>query len=304
MLLAACLTRAGREVTLLDHDPARALRLEQAGLEVTDPEGAVWTARPRVTARLEGEHRLAFLCVKAGASEAALRPLRAGGATIAVLQNGCERGQAVGDLLGEPERIVGLVTYQGATRLGEGRVHRVGRGETQAGALAPESEERAREVAAVLNAAGWSTRLGPVRQASWEKLLVNAAINALTGLLECPNGDLLASPAAAALGDQAAAEVALLARAMGVPGAWNAEAAAAAWRVVAAQTAANLSSTRQDLQRGQTTEVRAINGTVARLAADLGLAAPLNEHLSRLVAAREELLTSAARQREPDVEHS
>lgn len=315
ILLAACLTRAGREVTLLDHDPARAARLERAGLSVTDPEGQTWTARPQVRARLEGPCELAFLCVKAGATEAALAPVRAGGATLAVLQNGCERAAAVGALLADPSRVVGLVTSEGATLLGEGRVRHAGRGETQVGPLLPEGERRAAEVVERLSGAGWRARRGEVRQASWEKLLVNAAINALTGLLECPNGELLRSPAASALADQAAGEVARLARALGVPGAWSEAGAARAWREVAARTGANISSTLQDLRRGQTTEVRAINGTVARLAADLGLAAPLNEHLSRLVAAREELLftetqptetqpTETQRQSEPDAEQS
>jgi 2-dehydropantoate 2-reductase len=48
-------------------------------------------------------------------------------------------------------------------------------------------------------------------------------------------------------------------------------------------TTPNPASTLQSIRRGQPTEIDALNGEVVRSAADVGLAAPLNEHLTRLV---------------------
>ena len=245
---------------------------------------------------LPADAEVVFLCVKTGASAAAAALLATGSpeATVAVLQNGCERPAAIAELLGEAERVVGVLTTEGATRLGEGEVRHAGRGRTLVGALRPEGGARARRVVELLGAAGWTSELaGDLERASWEKLLVNAAINALSGLLDVPNGALLESPAAAGLADAAACEVAALASASGISGAWDPAAARKSWRGVAAATAANLSSTVQDLRRGGTTEVPAINGSVARLGRERGVPTPTNDTLARLIQAREETRASA-----------
>ncbi|MGE0708817.1 MAG: ketopantoate reductase family protein [Planctomycetota bacterium] len=296
-LLAASLAEGGVATALVDHDPARAARLAARGLVVERADGALVAQLP-VGAELPPEVEVVFLCVKERATAAALRPLVGGSATVAVLQNGCDRPAAVGALLGDPARVVGVTTSEGATLLGEGHVRHAGRGETQVGALEPGSAARAERVAALLQRAGWSAQVvADLRRASWGKLVVNAAINALTGLLGCENGALLRSPAAAALGDEAACEVAALARELGLgsgPGTgsgsgFQPEVACARWRAVALHTATNISSTLQDLRRGQATEVRAINGAVARLARERGLSAPINDALARLIQAREEV---------------
>lgn len=288
-LLAASLARAGHAVTLLDRDPERAARTSAQPLQLTTPSGETWSVPVQVAPSVPPEVEVAFLCVKTGATEAALAPVRDLSCTVAILQNGCERASFVAEALGLGERVVGISTTEGATRSGEGRVHHTGAGSSQVGPARPEGAERAERVVALLKSAGFAAQIGDVRAASWRKLVVNAAINALTGLLDCPNGQLLASPAAAELADSAAREVAEVALALGVSGNWEPEAACAAWREVALHTSVNISSTLQDLRRGQTTEVHAINGAVARLAAESGLAAPTNSLLCRLVAAREEL---------------
>lgn len=288
-LLAASLARAGHAVSLLDHDPERAARTGARPLELTSPGGEVWEVPVPVLTEAPAGVEVAFLCVKTSATEAALEAVRAQACTVAVLQNGCERAEHVAGALGFGERAVGIATTEGATRTGPGRVHHTGTGETQVGAARPAGVARAARVAELLQSAGFRAEVGDARAASWRKLIVNAAINALSGLLDCPNGRLLESPAAAELADAAAREVACVAAALGVEGDWDKARACAAWREVAHRTSANLSSTLQDLRRGQTTEVHAINGAVARLAAEQGLAAPTNSLLCRLVAAREEL---------------
>ncbi len=113
---------------------------------------------------------------------------------------------------------------------------------------------------------------------------MNAGINALSAILNVPNGELLARTEARTLMEQAANEVAAVAHAKGIALPF-ADAAAEARRVAAA-TAANLSSMLQDVLRGAPTEIDAINGAVVREGARLGVPTPANETLLRLVAAR------------------
>ncbi len=282
-LLAARLALAGEDVALLGRTPARSLSydLEQEG-----------SARRVTVAGSADSAELVIVCVKvadtAGAAETAARLAGATG-TVLVLQNGLGRAAEVARIVGDPARVVGAVTSEGATRT-EAGVRHAGRGPTRLGVLVEAARPRAEAAAACLRRAGYDPSVAAdLRQLEWEKVLVNAAINALTGLLDRENGALLFSPAAKALASAAAREVAATARALAIPGSWDAEGCDARWMAVAAATAQNLSSTVQDLRSGRKTEVHGINGAVARAAREAGVPAPTNDLLDRLIAAREEL---------------
>ncbi len=192
---------------------------------------------------------------------------------VLTLQNGLGNVEKLG------ARALLGVTSQGATLAGPGRVRPAGDGPTHI--AGPDS------LARLFRSAGLdATAVEPARGASlaWGKLAVNAGINALSAILNVPNGELLARPEARALMEQAADEVASVARAKGIALPF-ADAAAEARRVALA-TAANLSSMLQDVLRGAPTEIDAINGAVVREGARLGVPTPANETLLRLVAAR------------------
>jgi len=298
-LFAALLREGGEGVALLDRDPERAGRLAAAGLRLSGPGDAPErTVSVRATAdpAAAGPAGLLLLCVKSGDTEAAVTRAAAvaGAAPLLVLQNGLGRAEAVAEALaaagGDPARVLGGVTAEGATLLAEGRVRCAGRGATRVGALRPGGAGAARAAVARLAAGGLDARFEPdLRQVVWEKLQVNAAINALTGLLGCPNGDLLRSEAARSLAAEAALEVAAVARACAIPGDWGEGSARRRWEAVAAATAANISSTLQDLRRFRRSEVHDINGAVERLGREVGIPVPLNGLLTRLVAATEQL---------------
>ncbi len=110
----------------------------------------------------------------------------------------------------------------------------------------------------------------------WRKLAVNCAINPLTAYLGVPNGRLLDDPQTIALLHAAAAEVAAVAAALGIP--LDADVAALA-EAVAARTAANRSSMLQDTDRGAPTEIDAINGAVVRAGEAVGVETPVNTAL-------------------------
>lgn len=297
-LFAGLLAEAGEDVVVFTRTADQASRLRESGLWLSGPGDA--PAR-RVQVRFAGpddvipdDADLALLCVKARDTAAAVdRIVRLAGApTVIVLQNGLGRAREVLEqsaLLGS--RIAGAVTMEGATLEGEGRVRHAGRGPTLLAPLFRSREpERAERAARRFARAKLDVEVVPDLDAAvWAKLQVNAAINALTGLLGCKNGVLLEAPAARALARDAALEVAAAARALEIDGDWSPEASAARWEAVARATADNVSSTLQDLRRGRPTEVFAINGAVARVARERGLSAPVNEAMARFVAAAEDV---------------
>jgi 2-dehydropantoate 2-reductase len=122
----------------------------------------------------------------------------------------------------------------------------------------------------------------------WAKVLYNAALNPLGALLGVPYGRLAEDPDARATMDEVIDEAFAVATAAGVQLRWP---AAAAYREVfygrlVPATAEHRSSMLQDLERGRPTEIDALNGWVAGRGAELGVAAPVNATLARLIRAR------------------
>jgi 2-dehydropantoate 2-reductase len=196
------------------------------------------------------------------------------------LQNGIGNLEQLVAAVG-PERAALGVSMQGATLLGPGRVRHGGNGPTTL-ATTPATQTRLEKIAALFERAGFETHLvDDARSLVWGKLVVNAAINALTAILRVPNGTLADSLDARVVMTAAAQEAANVAQALGITLPYPDPVDRAIQ--VAQMTAANRSSMLQDITRGTPTEIETINGAVAKLAHELGIAAPVNETLLRLV---------------------
>lgn len=229
-----------------------------------------------------------FLFVKAQHSLRALRPFagQLNPATPVVsLQNGLRAEEAMKTALGTAVPVVLGVTTEAAMATGFGTATRVGRGLTVLGG-ASATPAIVSSIAELLHGAGFDARaVYDIRPHMWGKLVANAAINPVTGLLGAPNGVILSDPDAEALARELARETAAVAAALKIslpyPDAWEYV------RDVARGTAENFSSMLQDLQAGRQTEIEAINGAVLAAARRSGVAAPFNESVTRLVRARE-----------------
>ena len=196
------------------------------------------------------------------------------------LQNGLGNFETLAETLG-PERVMLGVTTQGATLLGPGRVRPGGAGPTHIA-----QHPRLVPLVDLLRSAGFDVLQPPtsgLQPLLWGKLVVNCGINALTALLRVPNGELLNRPEAAVLMEQAAMECAQVAQAQNIRLPFTDPVTRV--REVARATAVNYSSMFQDILRGAPTEIDAINGAVARVGAQMGVPAPVNETLWRLVKA-------------------
>ena len=273
------------QVTLVARDP-HARRIAGQGLRVVGELDA--HTRPRATtdptpADLTCD--LALVTVKAYDTEAAARSLATGDPEVVCsLSNGlCE--EVLAEHLGD-RVLAGSATY-GAELDGPGEVRCTGVGRVHVGELdGREGDEgaasdRAERVAAAFRECGLDCTADPeMPRRRWEKLAVNAGINAVTALARVPNGALADGPGRE-VARRAARETAHVARAEGVD--LVDEEAVDAVDTVVSETAANRSSMRQDVESGSRTEVDAINGTVVERGADRGVDTPTNRTMADLL---------------------
>ena len=287
-LWASSLASCGNAVRLLLREPlaqARLLDIRLNGLDGSSREVQVCadgTGDASPILKL-------LACTKAPALLPALERIAhriAPGATVVLLQNGMGFHDAVAALLPQA-RVFCALTTEGAFREGAFSVRHAGRGETLLGAWRAADAAAVSAVASELGGSGLRVRLAEnIHQALWKKLAVNCAINPLTALHGCANGELLTQPALRCEFDAVCAELATILAGLGhadiAPG--IAEEAAR----VARATAANRSSMRQDLEAGRETEIAFITGFLCERARAVGLPCPLNEALFAAVRAREQ----------------
>jgi 2-dehydropantoate 2-reductase len=234
---------------------------------------------------------LLFLCVKSYHTRDVARSLAAMGlksATVCSLQNGWGHMEYL-DLA-----LPHLPLLAGATSLGayldeRGSLHATERGTTILAPWRPDDLHQAEGAALVLRSAGFNAEVRPdARAVLWRKLVLNSAVNPVTALARCANGVLLQEPGLFEIARRAAREAARLGLKLGVldPDFDPDEALGAILR----ETAANLSSMREDLSRGRRTEIEEITGAVVGLAEAAGEPAPVQAALLTLVRAAERRL--------------
>ena len=288
-LFGALLSEAGHPVWLLGRSADQVEPIARTGIRVEGIGGAR-TIRARATTAVAeiGPADLVFIWVKAydtASAVQAMTPVLTPETLVVSLQNGLGNLEAMARAV-PPAQIVGGVTAHGATLLGAGVTRHAGQGATTIGRPDGRVDGALEQLAELLSAARVETSTSPnIEAAIWSKLAVNAAINPLTALARRPNGDLLRHPDTRQLVDRVAAEVAQIATAAGM--ALSPAQVREQVHAVCQATAANKSSMLQDVLRGRRTEIDAINGALADRAAALGLDAPLNELLTRLVRAAE-----------------
>jgi 2-dehydropantoate 2-reductase len=279
-LFAARLASVGQQVNMLATWPEGLKALQASGvtLQVGRSESRHPVTASANPADFAGA-KTALVLVKAWQTERAAQQLQtclAGDGLALTLQNGLGNQETLAAALGEARVAVGVITT-GATLLGPGVVRWAGEGIVSLG-----SHPQLGALGSLLQEAGFEVKLDQdVASLIWSKLIINAAINPLTALLNVPNGELLSRPAAKEFSAQLAAETAAVAAAQNIPLTFADPVAAA--QDVADRTAANLSSMLQDVRRGARTEIDAICGAIVRAAHAAGVPAPANNAMWKLV---------------------
>lgn len=277
------------DVTMLDNNPSVLQALERNGLRVNDaPARRVNVAH--VPDKLFHAQAI-FLFVKAVDTLRALRPFAGElnpSTPIVSLQNGVGNEDAIKTALGGAVPVVLGVTTESSLTLGPGHAHRTAEGNTLLGSTGA-SEALSRSIADLLSHSGLKAAVVyDIRPHLWGKLIANAAVNALSALLDCSAGAILRDPNAAHLAESLAEEAAAVAAAQQVKLPF-----ANPWQYVAEVIAVGedaKSSMAFDLQSGHPSEIDHLNGAICAVGRRSGVATPYNDAIVRLVKAHESML--------------
>jgi len=278
-LFASKLQRQGIATTLLLRDTAGT---DSTELRV-DHDGGEMRYRLPVSAISDTGH-ISHLLVATKAQDVCTAVVSLGrrldqSSQVLLLANGIGFGEELAVAQPAPCYYYGITT-EGAYRIDARHIHHAGRGETRVGrpglSAPPDWFSR------------WSAAAAPclwdahIEQALWLKLAINCAINPLTALHRCRNGELAAPRFRTELAELCD-EIMRVSAAAGFGGT-TADLAAGVDRVIRA-TAQNRSSMLQDVLAGRSTEIEYLTGHLLRRAAALGIAAPRNERLYRSITA-------------------
>lgn len=279
-LFAARLSHAGHAVSMLGTWKNGLRSLQQDGARIIDPNGEARAYPVHATddPNEVREAKHAIVLVKSWQTERVadqLKEVLARDGVALTLQNGLGNRETLARALGE-QRVVLGVTTTGATLLGPGLVRAGGEG-----VISLEQNQAVGPLEAALRSSFNLHTVRDARSLIWGKLVINAAINPLTALLQIPNGDLLSHPRARKVMAALARETAQVAEAERVRLPFRNPVLAA--EDVARKTASNHSSMFQVVRRGAPTEIDSICGAIARHAEKHGLSAPYNRACWELV---------------------
>lgn len=203
---------------------------------------------------------------------------------IVLLQNGVRVQREITEQYGAG-RVFCLSTSHGAWRRTPFHVVHAGHGTAWLGQLAGGSDTELDALLALLPAAFMQVRMDrEIARRLWQKFAVNCAVNALTVLYDCRNGELLRIPRAHQELEALVTEIEGLLRSLpDVPALPDLHGSVTEVLRVAS---GNISSTLQDARQGRATELSHLNGYLRDLARQHGLACPLNEQLLQRVESR------------------
>ena len=286
--MAALLKDRGADVALLDYRADRATEIQERGIRV-EQEGRTWNAPVPCAADPDvlGVADVLVLLVKAYSTGQAIfhaEPCVGPKTAVLTLQNGLGNYETIAEHVG-PERTLAGTIVMGCASLGVGHVRIAGVGEMAVGS--PAGNQALADSTAQLLQRWWPSARSEadVEAALWRKVIVNAAINPLTAITGLPNGALVEDDELRATLGLIAKEAAGVAEALGVEA--YADVAAEAAEEVCRITAGNRSSMLQDIVAGRRTEIRQICGEIVRRGRAAGIAAPLCQAMTALVAAIE-----------------
>ena len=281
--IGAALGEAGSDVWLINRTQAHVDAMNANGLTLVGPDGE---RRVPVKAATRcagiGAADLVIVLVKSFHTREAIDQATdiIGPHTVVLsLQNGMGHEDVLAEVVGR-ERVMAGKTYVGGVMLAPGRIISGTEGKhTYIGELDGAISERALAIAAEFNRASLATTVSTnIVGTMWDKLLVNVATGALSGITGLPYGLLYEVPEVKATALAAVAEAMAVAKAGGVTlGFVEPE---QAWVRAAEGLPRDFkASMLQSLEKGSPTEVDFINGAVVRWGQRHGVPTPVNAAL-------------------------
>ena len=297
--IGATLTEGGHETWLLARSPTHVEAMRRDGLQVDDANGVRRIVVRAATAPNEvGVADLVIVLVKSFHTDAAMRGALAliGPQTrVLSLQNGLGHEEILAEIVGR-DRVLAGKTYVGGVLRGPGHIQSGVTGKaTYIGELGGRITPAVKAIADAFNAAGLMTTVSEnIVGTMWDKLLVNVATGALTGITRLTYGQLYGEPLLKSTALAAVSEAIAAAQAGGVL--LSMTDPEQAWTLAAeGLSPAFKTSMLQSLEKGSITEVDFINGAVVRAGQRLGVPTPVNATLVACIKGIERAMADEAR---------
>ncbi|MBI4572937.1 MAG: 2-dehydropantoate 2-reductase [candidate division NC10 bacterium] len=299
--IGAYLTRAGRDITLIDMWPAHVEEMKHHGLKVT-AQDEEFTVRVKAVhladvCTLREQFDAVFLAVKSYDSVWAakfIHPYLKPTGVLLPAQNSINEDW-VAPVIGYT-RVIGCVVTLGAGLYEPGHVIRTSapsRPSFAVGELNGMVTPRVQELIKVLTPAGPTHATANLWGDRWAKLTVNSMANAIAGVTGMGSSEMRASAEVFSITLKIAGEALAVAAALGVqvepvggiPAKAYLEAARGAgleelrtkWVEGGRNLGAGRPSLLQDVLKGRRTEVDYLNGYVVRKGKEVGVPTPMNE---------------------------
>ena len=244
----------------------------------------------------EEQFDLILVTVKSYATVSAARAITglvSPGTLVVLLQNGYGNYESAAEYIPRENLVLARVIFGAET---------IAPGESMVTVIADEvvlgspdntvSGDVLENLAAVFKQAGIPTRTSSeVMKYVWGKIIYNSALNPLGALLNVEYGRLAEVEHTRELMDGVISEIFALLTAMGQETFWP---DADAYRddfyeKMVPTTASHHSSMLQDIMRGRMTEIDALNGAVVSLGREYGVPTVINEVITRMIKAREQV---------------
>ena len=282
LLFGAHLIQAKGNVRFLDRNSKRSQKLKKDGITIESASGSRKlnidiTTEPKNI----GISDLIILAVKSYDTEEAVKhamPLLGDNTQVLTLQNGIGNIQILEEAVGE-DRVIGGITSQGANISKWGHVIHAGRGETIIGKKSKKVLGPIRDVARILNKAGFPTKISKdINAVIWSKLIINVGINALTAITRLNNGRILEFDGTRDIMKKAVSEAVKVAKRKRIKIGYDDPVQKV--ESVCKATSKNISSMLQDVLNKRKTEIDFINGAIVRQGANYNISTLTNEILT------------------------
>jgi 2-dehydropantoate 2-reductase len=281
--IGGTLAAAGTDVTLIDRYQAHVDAINRDGLRMKEGESErVVRVKAAIDCGGLPPADLVIVLVKSFHTRDAILSARSvvGQHTAVMsLQNGLGHEDILAEVVGLPHVLAGK-TYVGGVLLSPGHIIAGTRGKrTYIGELDGSISERVTAIAGELERAQLPTTVSDnIVGTMWDKLLINVATGALSGVTGLPYGGLYAVPEIEACAVAAVTEAMAVARAAGIK--LSIQKPHDAWVMAAEGLPAEFrTSMLQSLDKGSATEIDFINGAVVRAGQHRNVPTPVNQAL-------------------------
>ena len=293
--IGSTLSQGGHETSLIDRSAAHVGAMCRDGLQVDDADGSRHIKVRATTQAAEvGAVDLVVVLVKSFHTDSAMRgalDLIGPDTLVLSLQNGLGHEDVLSEIVGR-ERVLAGKTYVGGVLRGPGHIQSGVSGKlTYIGELDGQVTQRVQAIAEAFNASGLTTTVSDnILGTMWDKLLINVATGAVTGITRLTYGQLYEEPILKETALAAVAEAIAAAKAAGIK--LSMSDAEQAWTLAAEGLSPEFkTSMLQSLEKGSVTEIDFINGAVVRWGERLGVPTPVNSTLVACIKGIERAMT-------------